>query len=215
MTLQTPNGSIGSESISGDDYLHVKPVYGATGTATLPSVTAGFPMRTVQDIELLDGMNGTTGWTVLGNDAINLATHANHVTGTASLEFDKVDGAAGTIFAGIQKTITSVDLSRYDIHSVVRTLIYVSATTNIAYAFVRLGTDASNYSQWQLVDSSITGALWQVFEVQLHSVNFTVVGTGWNQAAVTYAAVGLAFDAETDALADIKFDHLAVVGKLA
>ena len=184
---------------------------GPTKTAGIETEDGYSPfMSLVQDREELGSFDSATGWTVLGNDTIDLTTSANHVLGTNSLSFAKVDGLAGTIFGGIQKTITSVDCSRFMAHDQIVAAMSVSSVANIAYAFVRLGTDSSNYTEWRFDDSLITVAVWQEISMTLVSAQLASVGTGWNPAAITYISVGTAHDAETDALAAILFDHLAI-----
>jgi len=174
-----------------------------SGAARIPHVSL------VQDREVIGDFTTATGWTVLGTDTVNLAASVTHVLGTASLEFDKVDGVANTIFAGASNTLTSaVNLSRFSSHDALEVAFYVSATTDVAYAFVRLGTDVSNYNEWRIDDASITPATWDVHQLPISACELTPVGNGWNPSAVAYCSIGVAFDDEADALADIKFDHL-------
>lgn len=169
------------------------------------------PIKAIaQDREALGDFSTATGWTVLGTDTVNLATSATHIMGTTSLEFDKVDGAANTIYAGIQSTITAVNCSRFVPTDQIISSVYVSDKTNVAYAFIRLGTSVSHYNEWRLADTAITAAAWQSFGVALDACQITVVGNGWNPAAIAYISVGVAFDAEANALADIKFDHVLI-----
>ena len=83
-------------------------------------------------------------WTVLGNDTVNLATSTNHVFGTNSLEFDKVDGAANTVFAGIRCTITAISANKYmeEGGGFLLCALYLSSVADVNYGFVRLGTDS-------------------------------------------------------------------------
>ena len=157
----------------------------------------------------IEGCNATDGWTVLGNDTISLATTTNHVCGTLALEFDKVDGADNTVFAGIQKTISSTSLVPY--HKGGGFFLwstYVSDITNVDYLFLRLGTDSSNYNEFR-IDSGVLIAGWIATRAGMTSPT-TVVGDGWNSAAITYVAVGVAFNLQNHALADIVVDHIAV-----
>jgi hypothetical protein len=68
----------------------------------------------IQHYKLLDDCDATTGWTVLNDDTANLTTDLNHVFGTASLEFDKVNGSSNTLLAVIQKTVPSFDIHHYN-----------------------------------------------------------------------------------------------------
>ena len=158
----------------------------------------------------LDEMGATTGWTVLGNDTVNFSTTTNHVLGTLALEFDKVHGAADTVFAGIQKTLSGLPSFRaYEKgNGFFLWSMYLSSVTDVDYVFLRLGTDSSNYNEWRISGDSLSTG-WSPLRMSVLSPD-AVVGNGWNSASVTYGAVGVAFDNKTDTLADIAVDHLAL-----
>jgi len=159
---------------------------------------------------ILDELEEITGWTALNTDTTGITTNADHISGAASIEFDKVNGDANTIFAGIQKTIAATDLSLFHIHESIHLAINLSALTNVAYVFVRLGTDSSNYNEWRIQDDDLTTG-WQVLKMTLGNASTAgSTGNGWNPAVVTYAVVGVAFDAETNTLADIRVNHLSL-----
>ena len=165
----------------------------------------------VQDRENIGNFNSATGWTALSNDTTGFETDLAHVLGSHSLEFDKVDGTDGEVFAGIEATILPLDLSRFGLQDKIVSAFYVSAITDVANAFIRLGTDSSNYGYWTELDTvPIVAGVWHVFSKTLAEMNVAVTGTGWNPAATTYVAVGITFDLETDALADIRWDSLAI-----
>jgi hypothetical protein len=188
---------------------------------TLASADGDFTPFTISDHGCLnvdanhfyevDDLNATTGWSVLGNDTDNLATTTEHVHGTAALTFDKVDGAANTVFGGIQKTISSVDLDKHfhEGGGFILYPFYLSSLADVDYAFIRLGTDSSNYNEWQIDDDDLVAG-WNNIRVPI-SRPADSVGNGWNSAAVTYVAVGAAFDAEDDTLADIRSDSIMVM----
>ena len=156
----------------------------------------------------IDCCGATTDWTVLGNDTANFTTTTNHVLGTLALEFDKIDGSANTVFAGIQKTITSIDLTPYHKGGgFFCCSIYVSNTTDINYAFLRVGTDSSNYNEWRGDQEDMTAG-WNCFKKSMLKPD-SYTGNGWNNAAVTYIAIGVAFGSENDTLANIAVDHIA------
>lgn len=157
----------------------------------------------------IDECDAITGWSVLGNDTINLAVTTNHVAGQYALEFDKVDGAANTKIAGIQKTITSFDFTPYHKGGgFALCSCYLSSLTSVDYCFLRLGTNASNYTEWRC-DADNLEEGWNFCRHTACKPSATV-GNGWISTAITYVAIGVAFEAETDALADIAIDHLAV-----
>ncbi len=189
---------------------------GRSPADTIPTTLLGSEeihrVTLVQDREAIgNGFNAVGTWTVLGNDTITLAPSTEHVFGTNSLSFAKTNGLANTKIGGIQDTITSVDLTRFGPSAAIEVMMQVSSVANVDKAFVRLGTDSSNYNEWQLDDSEIAAGSW-TFKRILLSGSLNVVGNGWNQAAVTYMAVGTVHDVEADALAAILFDSVFMVG---
>lgn len=159
----------------------------------------------------LDGCNATTGWTEIDNDTDNLTTDNNHVFETASLEFDKVDGAAGTIFAGIQKTLASFSINKFieEGGGYLLGSIYLSDIAEVAYVFIRMGSDSVNYSEWRVSDEGLTAGTWNALRGTLRAP-YGTTGTGLNTVAMTYYSIGVAFDAQDDTLADILVDGLFI-----
>lgn len=159
---------------------------------------------------IIDSMNATTGWSALGNDTLNLATTKKHILGTDALTFDKVDGAANTIFAGIAKTISSVDLGKPSPHDLIQTACYIPNIDDVSYVFIRLGTDSSHYNEWRIEDTALTAAIFETLLFNVGDASYAgITGNGWDPSAVTYVAIGVAFDAETNELAEIIFDELS------
>jgi len=157
-----------------------------------------------------DGFNATTGWSVLGDDTGNLATTTKHVTGTLALTFDKLNGTANTIFAGIQKTLSSVDLGDISQHDLLQGTFYLPSISNVSYVFLRLGTDSTNYNEWRLPDTALEPATFETGALPVGDANYAgITGNGWNPSAITYIAVGVAFDNQTDTLAGIVFDEIS------
>ncbi len=157
---------------------------------------------------LLDPLDATAGWTVGNNATANIALSSSHVEGSGSLTFDKVDGDNHTE-AFIQKTIPSIDLIDFQSHSLVEWNTYVSDLSEVAYVFVRLGTDNANYSEWRAFDVDLTIGVWNTAVEPGGTVIYTVVGTGMLYSAITYLAVGVSFDAENDTLTSIGVDVIA------
>ena len=158
----------------------------------------------------LDTMDATTGWAALGNDTLNLATTTKHVTGTLALTFDKVNGAANTIFAGIEKTLTALNFGDVAPHDILSTTVYLPTLTDVSYVWLRVGTSASHYNEWRIAVADLTAATFEILIFNVSDANYAgITGNGWNPAVVTYAAVGVAFNAETDALAGIVFDNIS------
>jgi len=154
----------------------------------------------------IDTFDSVTGWAVLGNDTTNLAASSTRLLGLKSLEFDKANGAANTVYAGAAKTV-DLNLGFEDIlpWDYIVFTCYLSALTNVANAFVKLGTDATNNLEFRDADTNLQAG-WNFCQVRL--ADALLNGTGWDPENIDYLQVGVTFDAETDALADIKFDGL-------
>lgn len=160
---------------------------------------------------LLDEMDVTDGWTVLGDDTDNLTTSLNHVQSLASIIFDKVNGAGNTVFAGIQKTIASVDLIKFTSQDLIILDFVIPSLAQLDYVFVRLGTDSSNYNEWRIQADALTAATWETLAFAIGDPDFVGnTGNGFNQNAITYMAVGCAFSNQTNTQVGIQFDHLGV-----
>ena len=167
--------------------------------------------RLIGGAYILDACEATTGWTVLSNDTTSLATDLDHVMGATSLEFSKVDGAANLTVGGIQKVITAVNLTfLVENGGALGYSLNVSATTDLDYCFLRLGTDASNYNEWRVAASGLSAG-WNSLRFNATApATAGATGTGWDSAVVTFIALGCNFNLETDALADLRVDHVLV-----
>lgn len=140
------------------------------------------------------------------NDAASIANSTNHITGTSAVKWAK----AGThVNSGISDTFAAVDLSAYAPNDYLILCVNVTDISNIATLVVRLGTDASNYTEFQF-DDSVLATGWQLLKIKLADLT-SVTGTGMQSAAITYAEVYFIFDTDTDALDDITLDHVAFV----
>ncbi|KXH75404.1 MAG: hypothetical protein AM326_03370 [Candidatus Thorarchaeota archaeon SMTZ-45] len=157
----------------------------------------------------IDGMDSTSGWAVANDATANIALSSNHVQGTGSLTFDKVNGTNFTE-GYIEKTITSLDLNDYEAHNVIEWKMYLSSLGDVAYVFLRLGTDSSNYSEWRVIDEDLTAGKWNPISMFAGDLQYAVVGTGMDSTAVTYVAVGASFDAEDDLLSGIGVDDIDI-----
>jgi len=160
---------------------------------------------------VLDQCDATTGWSALSNDTTGIDTDSDHVIGSYSLEFDKVDGAANKKYGGVSRTLDSVSISGYYVNDGYLTYsLNVSATTDIAYCFARLGTDASNYNEYRVDDAQLTTG-WQRLKFSLSMPDTSGnTGDGLDETDIDYLAVGCMFDAETDTLADLRIDDIRV-----
>ena len=164
----------------------------------------------------IEGLNNHADYTVLGNDTTTKADSTVSILGDAgTISFAKVDGAANTTVAGIFRTDVAevVDIGRPSPYSFLEWEIYLSAKTNIASAFIRLGSDSSNYCEYRYDDSFITAGQHEIAAVSLSEG--LVTGTGMNPQDVKYIAAGFNFDAETDALADCRVGNLFLEAPVA
>jgi len=161
---------------------------------------------------VVDACDVTTGWAVKNNDTTTLATSASRVEGVASLSFAKVNGAANTVFGAIKKTV-SLDLSKCKPWDSISFYIYLSALTDVATVYLRLGTDATNYVEYSFADTVPTAGVFSHMVTPLHKFTGSL-GTCINWSVVTYVEVGATFDAETNALAGILVDDIKVIPSL-
>lgn len=161
---------------------------------------------------VLDRMDATTGWTVLNDDAANIATSTNHVYGTNSLTFDKVNGTANTVYAIIQKTLSSVTI--HDIIAeggFVGVSCYLPSLTNVVNVVVRLGTSSAAYQEWTWPVADLTAARWMPLRANIMQPS-TVQGNGWTTEDLDWMAVGVQMSAEANTLSGIIFDRFVLIG---
>lgn len=168
-----------------------------------------YVVQTEPSYVILDPMNVVTGWAGFNNDTTGVETDLDSPLGGGSVEFDKVNGAANTVFGAVTKTLTSVDLSRFDLHSEIEFSIRLTSLTDVNYVFVRLGTSSAHYNEWRVPVGSLTTG-WQVVRMPIGASSTGNTGNGWTQTAVTYAVIGVAFNLETNTLADIRVNHLSI-----
>jgi len=166
-----------------------------------------------QSFKVLDNCESVASWTVLSTDTSGLAVDVNHVWGHYSIEFDKVDGAANTVYGAVYRTLSSVDVEEYASNGGFFLLpLYVSATTDIDHCFLRLGTSASHYNEWRVDDDTLSAG-WNNVRLAIDEPNASGnTGNGWQSSDVDYMAVGCAFDAQDDTLADVRFDRIVAIG---
>lgn len=159
----------------------------------------------------LDDMDATTGWTVINNDTDNLTTSTNHVWKTGSLSFDKVNGAGDSSICGIQKTVSSTSLNAFmeEGGGFILGSMSVSSIADIDYIWFRAGTDSSNYNEWRVQDDELVADQWNAVRGVMRGP-YASTGNGWDSGAVTWVAIGVAFDAQDDTLAEILVDGLFI-----
>jgi len=159
---------------------------------------------------LLDPMTTLTHadgtWTLRGTDSLNLGLTAAPLLG--GIEFDKVDGAANTVYAGIFRTAV-IDLSGCDAEDRLVWLANAKAQTNLVSTWLRLGTSAANYVHWSFLVASMTAGRFNLCSVPIG--NGVPAGAGVSDwSALTYISAGFEFAAEGNALADIIIGQISV-----
>jgi hypothetical protein len=159
--------------------------------------------------DVIDECDATTGWTAAG-DVANFAIETDHLSGQKSLKFDKV-GAGTSIL--LSRTITSKDLSNHSDRLVPGLFAYIPDVTNLTSINLRLGTDASNYSEWSF-DSGFWQVGWNRLEGLLEDIVMPVTGNGLDQAAVTYVAVEFIWSLAGQTDTDFRIDQISVHKRL-
>lgn len=155
-------------------------------------------------------MDDYTAFAALNNDTTTLADTTKHVLGTGAISFNKVNGAANTVFGMITDTIASVDLGDISPHDIMQMIIYVSSVADLDYAVLRLGTDSTNYNEWRVDAAALTAGTFNTVAFTIGDADHGgVTGNGWNPAAITYMAAGVAMNAESDTLSGIILDEIS------
>jgi hypothetical protein len=159
--------------------------------------------------KLIETCETAADWTVLNADVANKAVSTTSFYGTNSMEFDKANSDADATEGGIYKTV-DIDLLLEGVMpwDCVVWMCYVSDLNNVAYAFLRLGESATNNLEWRYTDSLMIAG-WNCCMVRVGDAYLN--GTGWDPEDIDYMALGVEFDGETNALADIKVDQVMVV----
>ncbi len=191
-----------------EDQVHLTTADGDYDILTLDSI--GSLHVNAEAHHVFDAMNATTGWSVINDDTDNLATTTKHVTGTNAITFDKVNGAGNTTFCGIEKTLSSVDLGAVSQHDLLQGTFYFPDLTNVEYLWLRVGTDSSNYNEWRLPDTALTAGIFETGAQAIGDASYDgITGNGWDPSAITYIAIGVKFDNQTDTLAGLIFDEIS------
>lgn len=161
----------------------------------------------------LDTCNATSGWSAVNDDATNIQVSTNHVFGTGALSFDKANGTANTVYAIIQKTITEANTAEiFEAGGFVGMSLALPTLSNVVGAFLRIGTDSTNYNCWYWDVTSLAAATWLNLRTAASAPSYSRnVGNGWNPASIKYIAVGVEFSGETNTMAGILVDHIHLV----
>jgi hypothetical protein len=144
------------------------------------------------------------------HDTSYLQTDVRHVLGPSSIKFSKLDGPANSKFAGFSMNGIDYDLTRFIASALINARFYVPTKTNIVAVFVAFGTDKDNHNLWTLAEAGITAGVWQKLSVPMGDTQVTVVGKGWDQKSVKYAAFYVEFNAENITKADMLLDHVSI-----
>jgi hypothetical protein len=161
---------------------------------------------------VVNACDATTGWAAKNNDTTTLAVVDTRVEGLKAMSFKKVNGAAGTVFGAIARTV-ALDLSACKPWDCINFYIYLSALTDVATAYIRIGTDVTNYVEYSFADTILTAGIFNRCTLPLHKFTGSA-GTCVNWASVTYVEVGATFDLESSTLNDILVDDIKVVPAL-
>ena len=159
--------------------------------------------------EALETCDSVTGWTVLGDDTDNLAVTNRRVHGAYALEFDKIDGQGGTVFAGAYKTV-ALKIDQYSVQDQINWYVYVSTVADVVRAILRIGSSAVNNVEYYYPDTSLAAGLFAHCHKPIYSFDVKN-GTGCDFSNITYIAVAIEFDAQDDTLADIAVDNISIM----
>lgn len=159
----------------------------------------------LQRQEIISGFEAHGTYTALNAQTTNKADTTTHITGAKAVTFDK---AAGATVCGLQDTITSLDLSEYVGHAVLKVNVYLSTINDVDSIEIRLGTDSSNANIWQIAAADLEDG-WNILAVEIGDVQ-TDLGNGWDDSAITYLAVAVNFSDSADTLTGIIVDSLSI-----
>lgn len=184
----------------------------ADGNFDTPSITRHRQVRTRDQVTLdLQDCNDHTDFTIFNNDTANLAASTRHQFGTNSVEFDKVDGAGNSVYAGVTWSMSSIDIQElFEDGGFVGLGAYLPSINNVVRVILRLGTDSSNYNEWRWEVDDLEANLWNQLR-QPTGRPATYAGNGWNTADIDYGAVLIEFNAQSNTLADITIDNIHLV----
>jgi hypothetical protein len=154
-----------------------------------------------------------TDYTAFDSDTANKAntTTGNHYFGSQAITFDKANTAANNTRAGVSRTLASAinitDLIGPQGH--IGLFVYLNSLTGVSDVFLRLGTNSTNYTEFQWNTAVLTtGHLYLTAALNHTTLPSYPAGTGWDTDAISYIAFGVSFGAETNTLTNIVFDHI-------
>ena len=172
------------------------------------------PRTKIRDRLVLVSFDDLAQWTVKNTDTENMGLNTKHVTGTSSIIFDKANTGADDTEAAIQNSPNDIiNASRMLPDEDVFAMLYISSLVNVVNAFVRIGTNSSNYNQWTWPSETFKANQWNSLTKLIRECDFIDAGAGWNQASISYVQLGVTFKLQTDTLTAIRFDSLCFIGK--
>lgn len=182
------------------------------GDFDTPSITRHKQIRTRDQVSLdLQDCNDYNDFTILGNDTANLADSSNHQFGTGAITFDKVDGAANTVYAGVSFALSSIDIQElFEDGGFVGLGAYLPSLNNVIRVILRLGTDSSNYNEWRWEVADLTASAWNQLRAPTGRPS-TYAGNGWDTSDIDYGAVVVQFNSQSNTLAGIVIDNIHLV----
>jgi len=159
---------------------------------------------------VLAPMTLVTNWTALDVNTTNLVQSPVRPFGRGAIQFNKANGGTTSKSAAIYGTVASRRLgAAFAPQDFMTWMVEVSSVAAINYAWVRIGTDASNYAEWRYPDSSLTAGRFTLCHARL--ADAYVTGKGLDQKAIEFISVGVAFDAATDVLSNMRFGQIQIV----
>lgn len=139
----------------------------------------------------------------LGTTA-NITTDTLHVTGSRSIEFDKV---AGNTECAIWKNVGRFNLKDFPAEGEIYFSVYFSDITNVVRCGVRLYEDASNYTTFYSAVADLSTG-WNHKKVLC--TDGVQAGDGVNWHSVKYVGFVVEFSLAANTLADILLDSIRI-----
>lgn len=150
------------------------------------------------------------GWVVLNVDCTTLAATNLCIAEAAAISYAKINGAANATTSGIYLAAQSLDLTDASPLDEIVWYLHVTDLTNIAYSFIRLGDDqGTNYVEYRFDDSDLRANQFTCCHVPLYQY-VASAGTFCNFDNVVCITVGVEFDNQANALADITVDQICI-----
>jgi len=159
---------------------------------------------------VLAPMTLVTNWTALDANTTGLVQSPVRPFGRGAIQFNKANGGTTSKSAAIYGSLASRRLgAAFAPQDFIAWMVEVSSVAAIDYAWVRLGTDATNYAEWRYPDSSLVAGRFTFCRERL--ANAYVTGKGLDQRAIEFISVGVEFDAKTDVLSNMRFGQIQIV----